>query len=399
MITMLAIGMGLMLAIFLRGLLSGLDKQIIDGFIKLQSGHFQIHAKGYSDKARLLPLDISIEEPKKIIDEIIDIPEIDGIASRIRFGGLVSSGINSFGVLGIGIQPSAEEKVSILLQKVSEGNKLGDKDGYALIGKKLAEDLNLKVGSMLIIVANTIYGAMNAIELEVKGIIDSGSPQYDASVVFMTIKDAQRLLDMENRITDLVISIKETKKTDTVLASIARKLGIASIAGKLSNYEVEIQSWKEMGESLWRTGRLRDRFFTIVYLVVILVAVMGVINTMLMSVTERTREIGTIMAIGTTQKEVLTLFLLEGLVLGIMGGLLGSFSGGLLVQYFATFGISLKGTTALSQTAVGEAIYAQFSWSQIVISFIVAQIIAVLSASYPAYIASKQEPVEALRHI
>jgi putative ABC transport system permease protein len=399
MITMLAIGMGLMLAIFLRGLLSGLDKQIIDGFIKLQSGHFQIHAKGYSDKARLLPLDISIEEPKKIIDEIIDIPEIDGIASRIRFGGLVSSGINSFGVLGIGIQPSAEEKVSILLQKVSEGNKLGDKDEYALIGKKLAEDLNLKVGSMLIIVANTIYGAMNAIELEVKGIIDSGSPQYDASVVFMTIKDAQRLLDMENRITDLVISIKETKKTDTVLASIARKLGIASIAGKLSNYEVEIQSWKEMGESLWRTGRLRDRFFTIVYLVVILVAVMGVINTMLMSVTERTREIGTIMAIGTTQKEVLTLFLLEGLVLGIMGGLLGSFSGGLLVQYFATFGISLKGTTALSQTAVGEAIYAQFSWSQIVISFIVAQIIAVLSASYPAYIASKQEPVEALRHI
>lgn len=389
-ITMLAIGMGLMLAIFLRGLLSGLDKQIIDGFIKLQSGHFQLHAKGYSEKVRLLPLDISIENPKDIMDEIIDISEIDGIAPRIRFGGLVSSGINSFGVLGIGIQPSAEEKVSILLQKISQGNKLDSQEGYALIGKKLAEDLNLKVGSMLIIVANTIYGAMNAIELEVKGIIDSGSPQYDASVVFMTIKDAQRLLDMENRVTDLVISIKETNKTDTVLAS---------IAGKLSNYEVEIQSWKEMGENLWRTGRLRDRFFTIVYLVVILVAIMGVINTMLMSVTERTREIGTIMAMGTTQKEVLTLFLLEGLVLGIMGGLLGSLLGGLLVQYFATFGISLKGTTALSQTAVGEAIYAQFSWPQIVTSFIVAQIIAVLSASYPAYIAAKQEPVEALRHI
>jgi len=396
-ITMLAIGMGLMLVIFLRGLFSGMDKQTIDGFIKFQSSHFQIHAKGYSEKARLLPLDISIENPQKIMDELVDIPEIDGIAPRIRFGGLVSSGINSFGILGIGIQPSAEEKVSVLLQKISEGSKLNDKDGYALIGKELAEDLNLKVGSMLIVVANTIYGAMNAIELEVKGIIDSGFPQYDASAVLMTIKDAQRLLDMENRITDLVISIKETRMTDTVLSSIQEKL--ANYAARL-RAEVEIQSWKEMGERAWGTARLRRNFFIIINMVVILVAVMGVINTMLMSVTERTREIGTMMAVGTTQREVLALFLLEGLVLGIMGGLLGSLLGGLLVQYFATFGISLKGTSATGlQSTVGEAIYAQFSWIEIVISFIVAQIIAVLSASYPAYIASKQEPVEALRHI
>lgn len=390
-ITILAIGMGLMLVIFLRGLFSGMNKQMIDGFIKMQSGHLQIHAKGYNKKARFLPLNISIENPDKIINEIKDVPEINGIASRIRFGGLVSSGTDSFGVLGIGIDPKAEEKVSIIMQKISQGNKLDNKDGYTLIGKKLAEDLNLKVGSMLIIVSNTIYGAMNAVDLEVKGIIDSGSSQYDASVVIMNIKDAQRLLDMENKVTDLVISIKETNKTDTVLRSIQRKL---------ANYNVETQSWKEMGEGILRTQKLTRNFFTIIYLVVILVAAMGVINTMLMSIMERTREIGTLMAMGTTQKEVLILFLFEGLLLGMIGSFIGSLLGGGLIRYYAVFGISLKGTSATGlQSTAGDTIYAQFSWLGIIISFFVAQIITVFSAFYPAYLASKQEPVEALRHI
>lgn len=393
-ITILAIGMGLMLVIFIRGFMSGLTKQMLDGFIRVQSGHFQICAKGYNKKARLLPLDISIGNPEKIISEIRDIPEIEGIAPRIRFGGLISSGLNSFGILGIGIEPKEEEKVLAIMQKISVGNKLDDKDGYVIIGKKLAEDLDLKVGSMITIVANTVYGAMNAAELEVKGILDSGYPQYDASVVFMTIKDAQRLLDMENKVTNLVISIKETKMTDSILVSIQKKLANSDIS------EVEIQSWKEMGESFLRTNRIRDRFFAIIYLVVILVAIFGVINTMLMSVTERTREIGTIMAIGTTQGEVLTLFLLEALVLGIIGGIFGCFFGGALLQYFAVFGISMKGSSASGLTATaGEVIYAQFSWIEIIISFIIAQFVAVLSASYPAYIASRQEPVEALRHI
>lgn len=390
-ITLLAIGMGLTLVISLTGLFSGMGEKTVESLIKMQSGHFQIHAEGYTEKSRLLPLDISIENPEKIADEIASIPEITGIAQRLRFGGLVSSGMNSFGILGIGIDPEAEERISIIMEKISEGAKLDDKDGYALIGKKLAEDLDLKVGSMLIIVSNTIYGAMNAIELEVKGLIDTGRPQYDASAVFMTVKDAQRLLDMENRVTDLVISIEDTNKTDAALPYIQRKL---------SNHKLEINSWKEVGESMWKSQRLWERFSNIINIAVILVAVMGVMNTMLMSVTERTREIGTMMAMGTTHREVVGLFLSEGFVLGIMGGLLGVVLGGIAVQYFATFGISLRGSASTSLAdMVGDTVYARFSWAEIIISFLAAQIIAVFSASYPAYIASKQEPVEALRHV
>lgn len=130
-ITILAIGMGLTLVVFLRGFFAGMGERMVEGLIK-QSGHFQIHAKGYNEKARLLPLDISIENPEKIINEIRNIHEIEGIAPRIRFGGLISSGLNSFGILGMGIEPDGEEKGSVFLQKISEGSKLDNKEGYAM---------------------------------------------------------------------------------------------------------------------------------------------------------------------------------------------------------------------------------------------------------------------------
>jgi putative ABC transport system permease protein len=369
----------------------GMEQSMIDSLIKTQTGHFQIHEKGYYEKSRLLPLDIAMKNPERLIDELRPVQGISGITPRLRFGALANSGTNSYGIMGMGIDPRNEDKVNTIMDKIYQGTRLDDKTGYAIIGKKLADDLNLQIGSMLVIVSNTLYGAMNAAELEIKGIIKSGYPQYDGSIVFMNLLDAQKLLDMENMATDIVINIDETRNTDAILPI---------LSSKLVNYNIEIQTWKDMGESLWRTRRMWNIFAYIINVVVILVAVMGIVNTMLMSVTERTREIGTIMAIGTTQSEILSLFLMEGLVLGIIGGLVGTLLGGVIIQYFSVYGISLEGTSASGiQAMVGDAIHARLSWPDLFISFLMAQIVAVFSAAYPAYIASRHEPAEALRHL
>lgn len=388
-ITVTAIGMGLTLVLFLSGVFSGMEERMVEGVIKM-NGYFQIHSKGYNEKSRLLPLDISIGNPDEVVDKLKSISYIDCVAPRIKFGAIVSSGNNSFGVMCIGINPHEEDKINIPLKRISDGKGLDNNGGYAVIGKRMAQDLNLRVGSILTIVSNTMYGAMNAIDLEIKGIIDSGYPQYDSSMVFMTVEDAQKLLDMKNRITDVVVSIFDTNKTDYVLKIIKQQL---------KNSDIEIQSWKEMGESVWRTQKMWKIFSNIINIAVILVAILGVINTLLMSVSERTREVGTIMAMGTTRIEISVLFILEGFVLGLIGGIIGGILGGLAIQYLATVGISLKGSSASGLTVIiGETIYGKFSWPFIILSFIAAQIVAVTASLYPAYIASKQEPVDALRH-
>jgi putative ABC transport system permease protein len=132
---------------------------------------------------------------------------------------------------------------------------------------------------------------------------------------------------------------------------------------------------------------------------VILIATLGIVNTMLMSVFERVREIGTLMALGMTPGEIRLLFLLESAILGAAGGLMGVGIGGALLKYFSVVGITITQASQFVNIPIGTTFYAEFSWKTLGMFFVLAQAVAVLAALYPAYIASKQEPVQALRHV
>jgi putative ABC transport system permease protein len=391
-ITLIGIGLGLALIIFFQGLISGMDKQITDNFIKAQAGHIQLYAQGYKEKSRLLPLDVALAESDDLLQAVMSTPGVVSASPRIRFRAILGSGSESTGVLALAVRPEIERNTGVIAKSILEGGRyLDDQPGYVLVGKRLAKDLALHVGSVPLLVGNTAAGALNARRFAVKGIFYTGYPQYDESVVVMNLTDAQRLLGMAGKITEIVVSIRDVDWTDRTAALLLEKL---------ADDGVELESWKESGAAIWQTLTFRRWLLSVISFIVIAIAMLGMANTMLMAVFERTREIGTMMALGATRPQLLTLFVFEGQLLGAAGGLLGSLLGGGLIKYLSIVGISPpEGLANVIAAPLGNVLYADFSWGSLLLFFVFAQVISVLAAFYPAYMASQQEPVTALRHV
>ncbi|MDW8110415.1 MAG: FtsX-like permease family protein [Candidatus Bipolaricaulota bacterium] len=387
-ITFVAIGLGLALVLIFYGFIQGVDKQFTDDFIKAQTGHIQIHAQGYREKARLMPLDIAIQDFETVTRRLKELPGVRSVAPRIRFPVVVSTGSESIGVLGLGIDPQAERD-GIVATKITQGKYLSGERGYALIGTKLADDLGLKLGDLLTLMATTARGALNAIDVEIGGIFTTGYSQYDDSILILSLADAQRLLRMSGQVTEIILMLDSTDQTERVARQIQQGF---------SEDGLEVQTWQELGAAIFSLLEARRQLMAILSMVVILIAALGIVNTMLMSVFERIREIGTLMALGMTPGEIRGLFLLESAILGAAGGLMGVGIGGALLKYFSVVGLTITQASQFVNLPIGTTFYAEFSWGMLAMFFVFAEGVAVLAALYPAYIASKQEPVQALRH-
>lgn len=390
-LTFAGIGLGLTLIIIFQGVISGMDAQITDNFVRAQAGHVQIHAQGYEKKARLLSIDARLKEPESLAQRVRKVPGVSEVAQRIRFGALIGTRRESLRVLGLAVQPDQERRIGTLADSIVVGTYLNDQTGYALIGKQLAEDLSLKIGDALTVVTNTASGALNAIDVEIQGIFYTGYAQLDSATIVMNLMDAQTLLDMPGQVTELAVMLKDIDQTDAVAAKLSRLL---------TDDHLEVQTWKDTGAAIWQLLQLRRWILGVISIIVVVIAALGIANTMLMSVFERTREIGTLLALGTTPREILLLFLTESAIIGAAGGLIGSAIGGSVVKVLSVVGIQPPVSFGnLVDVPLGTTIYASFSWSTLVLFFALASVVAMLSALYPAFLASRQEPVAALRHV
>jgi putative ABC transport system permease protein len=387
-ITLIGIALGLGLILIFNGFIKGSEDQLINNFIASQGGHIQINGAGYAAKARLTPMDIVIEAPDQLAERIRRLPHVTQTLKRVRFGAGVSNEIDTLPTLGLAIDPK-DEKDGIVAKSIIEGSYLGDQPREALIGKQLAHDLNLKIGSDITVVVRTYTGSTNALAPVVKGIFFTGFPQLD-NMIIVPLSEAQKRLLLKEKVTDLIVSVDNASNAEAVAGALRQELG----------QSVEVQTWRELGQALWTLLTARQFIFTILGAIVIFIAALGIMNTILMSVFERTREVGTMMALGVTRGEVQLLFLLESAILGSMGALMGSLIGGSVTRYFSVNGIATGDSVGnITSVPVGQMIYAYFSWANIALFFVLVLVLSVVAAAYPAYLASRQEPVKALRYI
>jgi putative ABC transport system permease protein len=388
LITLIGIGLGLALVLIFYGFIAGTEDQFANNFIASLGGHIQINAAGYAAKARLTPMDIVLETPDALAERVARISHVTQVLKRVRFGAGVSNDIDTLPTLGLAIDPTAEGN-EIIAKSIIEGTYLGEQPREALVGKQLAQDLNLKIGSDVTIVVRTYTGSTNALAPVVKGIFYTGFPQLDNMIV-VPLTEAQKRLLLKDKITDLIVSVDNIERAESVARAIRAELGT----------NVEVQTWRELGQALWQLISLRRYVFNLLSIIVVVIALLGMMNTILMSVFERTREIGTMMALGVSRGEVQWLFLIESALLGSAGAALGSLIGGGVTKYFSVNGISVSiGLNNVVSIPIGQTIYSGFSWSGLLIFFGLVVLLSVLAAAYPAYLASRQEPVQALRHI
>ncbi len=387
-ITLLSIIFGCMAIIVFGGFVDYSMWGLRESTIHSRLGHLQVYKAGYSEKGGTNPLAYTIEDYPRIRSIIEDEDHVDFVTSRLEFSGLIGGAENSVICIGKGVEPEKERELGITVSIVEGDDLSSEEPEEGIIGKGLAEGLGVNIDDYLTILTSTAEGALNAVDLKLRGIFRTGVKEYDDVAVMVPMELAKTLLYTEN-VQSIVVVLDKTENTDLVADNLRQEFSQA-------NLDLEIKTWSDLATFYHQVVQLYGGIFWVVRLIILIIVIFSIANTMTMSVFERMREIGTIRAMGTKRRGVLSLFLMEGLILGVLGGALGLAFGIIAAKLISIKGIYIpppptmtEGYTALINIVPKDLIFA----------FSLAVGTSLVSSIYPAFKAARLKVVDALRYI
>ncbi len=390
-IALIAMVLGVILLLFFDGFIKGSDQAIFGNAVRLYGGNIQVHAIGYRDKADRLPL-IPLVNPDAIIQTVRAQPQVLAVGKRINTSGLITNRGNSAPVEITAVEPEVEAPFSLQAESISQGRYLSSADGDSMvIGQGLADLLQVSVGDNVTLLGRTQSEVMRQHVMTVVGIYDLHMPEAEKGTVFIPLADAQTLYSLRDQVTVATIYLKGVGSEDQV---------VSTLQAALPNAEVD--SWQNLLPELRQALDAKFAFASFFGIVVIFIASIGILNLMLMAVFERTREMGVLSALGMKGRRVMTLFLLEGSMIGVVGAVIGCVLGFLLMSLVGNTGVDLsKMTSGLGEISalMGSRLYPVTTLVDLLSRGVLVVIIAAIASLYPAWQASRREPAEALHHV
>ncbi len=356
-------------------------------------GHLQIHRKGYVASIENLPLNLNLK-PKAMarLENILkEQSEIEAYSPRIKFGAMFSTFVETTNIRLNGVYPDKESAVAPLLPaRVLEGEK-NLKRGNIWIPELLAKGMKAKVGDSVVIVATNTDGSVNGKQFKVAGILESvtGPGGRDG---YIHIEDAAEVLRMGvMEISEVAVRLKDFDQLDSFSGKLSTLL--AQELNQQKKPIFELHTWEKLSP-FYNIARIIDLMTLFMKLMLIAVVLVSIMNVMIMSVYERIREIGTMAAIGTPPGRILSMFLLEGLSLGIGGAILGNLAGSIIIFILNLLKISYN-----FGRQQGLILRADINPVDIIVLSLIVIAIAVIASLQPAFKASRMEPIKALRHV
>ncbi len=390
LITLSAITFGLAAMIIFFGFTDGFHAQWVENTVKAYTGHIQIYSSGYRDDPQL---NRSIANASEIIKLLKTEPAVDTYAERVEVQGLISTAENSYGVLIRGIDPGAEVKITGIKERIIKGDYLNeDKGRGVLIGHRLAEKLNAEIGDKIVLMVQAADGSLTAELFRLRGIFRIGAAELDSSFAIVTLKDAQAFSLLGNRITEIAVMIK----SPVDVSPVSKRLKESLVS---SGYEV--YTWEELMPALQEMIDLDNIFMYLILLVVLVVVSLGILNTMLMSIMERTREFGIMMAVGTSPRNVILLVMLESFFIGIIGIISGAGIGIGINRIISIKGFDLSRWGGATEffAILDPVIYPETDIINVLWSCAIVFLTALIVSVYPAVRAARLRPVEAMHYV
>jgi putative ABC transport system permease protein len=388
-LTGLSIAFAVMIVIFLWTFVSGIVVGMFNNYVTGSVGHIRVLNTDYLKRETMLPLSATVPDYQRLITTLEQDQSVKLATGRIKFGVLMDIKGRSKPVLGVGIDPQREEAVLGLSQKMVSGTVLMAGTSETVVGAGLAKELGLKTGDTLTVITQTAHGSLSGLNLKVAGIFSLGIASVDNRTFYLSLDQAQRLLDMDGRVTEIFLLIKNPDQAVQVAAELGRKLpaGLTAVP------------WQANGFLFYMMTIIKN-LYAAIYAFILLLASFTILNTMFMAVMERTREIGMMKALGMKEGEIGRLITLEALILGTIASLIGAAGGTLLAYYVSTAGIDY--TAAFKSIRDVEIplsyIYrGEFSWLTILVGFSLGVLFSVLASIFPARRAAKMEPTEAMK--
>lgn len=380
-----AVILGTWAAIFLASFYTGMYQQHLQNELNNHVGHLQLHTPEYNQEIRTAHY---IPNPDSLHQLLTKTSYVKSVSPRTLIAGLASSSANNYGASIVGVNPTYEKQVTDIHNHLVEGTYLDTtRRNPVIVGKPLAERLDLELGSRLVLqfqdLSNEITGGL----FRVSGIYSTNNKPFDKSHVFVRQSDLSPLLGQSGLVHELLLKVDDYHNAGAYADSLNRQLDM-----------VVAESWQDVSPMLNYMNSSLDMMLWIFMAIIILALTLGIINTMLMAVLERTRELGMLMAIGMNRVRIFSMILIETFLLTITGVPIGMFLSWASISALQDTGIDLSSfAEGLRQYGFSTHIYPVLEPEHFIYLGLMVCVASLLAAIYPAIKALKLNPVEAIR--
>ncbi len=383
-VVILSIGLGLWLGIFASAFVQGMMKSKVDTMIASEVSHVQFHQKGFRDefKGKLH------FNGKDVVSQVRADDRVEAVTERVISMGMLASSHKNSALKLVGVNPETEMNVSNLHEHIVEGDYFVTKKKRPIvISQKTAEEYDIKLNSKVVFTCQDIHGEITRAAFRVVGIYKTSNVMYDKLTAFVPIDQLRKLYDMSDQTHEVAVWLKDYENAEVFASEYQMK-----------EPNLEVLPWMDLATGMRMMLEAFDTYLYIIVGIILVMLMFSIVNTMLMAVLERVREIGMLMAIGMNQNKVFRMIMYETVFMTMIGVPIGLLLSWVSVSYFGANGINLSGAS-YEEMGFASILYPYLDQSSYISVTIMVLIMAIIAAIYPAIKALRLNPVEAIRKV
>ena len=393
----LVISVGLAIYIMMNSVMTGMDRANIDSLIELSTSSIKISTKQYAEDKESLPLKYGIPNPDEVIAYIQDQEHVVGATPRTHFLGQLSNWEDTMPIIGQVVDIEKDRKVFNLDKYIIGEYFTGTEENEIMLGKDLADEMGVGAGEYITLYALTKYESRNADEFYIVGLLNTTDPSINLNTALISYQTANNFLDLENLVTEIDVAVDRRVNYSQFTKDVnelAQKIELEFPA-------LQVITFEELASAFLGITEQKKAFGSIIMLIILAIAAVGIFNSVLMSVYERIREIGVLRAQGLKRKEIVTLFIWEGFFIGFLGSVMGVVLGCGANLYLVIKGIPLDKFVGFQNSGIPYwgTLYGEWNVGTIIFAFCFGLIVALAASYLPSRIASKMEVTKALRFV
>ncbi|MFP4624009.1 MAG: ABC transporter permease [Gemmatimonadota bacterium] len=407
-LTLAAVAVAVGLMVWTLGFYEGWIQQMVRGATGVETLQAQVHTAGYIEAPRVYRA-FSMDDDQ--LRTILGVPGVQAVTPRVELNGLIGDDQRSQVARFIGVRPELEAAATPVPDGLTAGRWLaGTPPDYpapreAVLGQGLARQLRVEPGDELVVFLEAADGSLGNELLQVVGIVRTANTGIDRMSAYLHIEDAQYIAALEDRVHEVAIRAEDPDDAIDVAAAVAAVLGARAGApedgaverGDADADALVVRPWQKIIPSMAQMLVIFRQSYAFMYLLIYLVAAVGIVNTQRMSAMERRREFGVMMAIGMRPRRMFRTIVVETMVLGLVGAIIGAVGGALLTWYHATAGFDMtvftdQATFSMMGVSFSERIYFELYPNAVLQPVLVMLVVAALSGLWPAIRSARIDP-------
>lgn len=388
LIMLSAIALGLWGMIWMTALMRGIVDQMIDSSIKTLSGHIQIHATGYLDDPSIEYLVPSLDK-SPALQSLLDSDDVVAWSQRIRVPAVIRSERDVLAVTLVGIDPAREKGLSFIGNSVTEGDDLSSvNDKKLLVGKKLLERLETKLDRRVVLMSQDPENNVAERGFRIGGMFDTDLEATETGYVFAGLETVRKMLDMGPGISEISLLGHDYRELDGLLDKT-----------RSAAPDADVRTWIEQDPYMGSMLAVMDGFVLVWFAVIFLALSFGLVNTLLMAVFERTREIGLVQALGMKSRNILFMVLIESIIMLLIGLAAGNILSWLTILPLKD-GIDVSSVAAGMEFAgMSSTLLPAVKWPDVLLANALVLVLGIAASLFPAWRASRKVPIEAITRV